>query len=178
MKPSSEQCAAELLDTVPLLMRVIRAQVRSHRGPEMSVPQFRTLAFVARNEGAPLSDVAAHLGLTLPSTSKLVEGLVSAKLTTRKTDATDRRRVSLALTAAGQKKYDAARAAAHDFLAGKLTARSREEIAQIFAATQMLKATFSHHVYANGSAQKPIARPTARATAKRSRTFQKKSHHV
>lgn len=44
MVASPHPCAAELLDTVPLLMRAIRTNVRSHSGPELSLPQFRTLA--------------------------------------------------------------------------------------------------------------------------------------
>ena len=58
-------CAAELLEVVPLMMRVIRAKVRAHSSPELSVPQFRALAFLGRNEGAMLGDVATFLVLTL-----------------------------------------------------------------------------------------------------------------
>jgi DNA-binding MarR family transcriptional regulator len=143
MEPSPQQCAAELVETVPLLMRVIRANVRSHRGPEMSIPQFRTMAFIGRNKGAALSDLAAFLGLTLPSTSKLVDGLVSTKLATRKTHAEDRRCVVLALTSAGEKRHDAARKTARDFFAQKLCALSNAEQNQILRATRTLKKIFS-----------------------------------
>lgn len=151
MKTSAEQCAAELLETAPLLMRVIRANVRSHRGPEMSVPQFRALAFVGRREGASLSDVAAHLGLTPPSASKLIDGLVSAKLATRKMDAADRRRVSLALTAAGRKRCEAARAAARGFLAAKLERLTRDDLARILDAMNSLKEIFDDSPAKNGT---------------------------
>lgn len=155
MKSPPQECAAELVETVPLLMRIIRARVRSHRGPEMSVPQFRTMAFIGRNKGAALSDVAAHLGLTLPSTSKLVDGLVSAKLATRKTHAGDRRCVVLALTPAGEKRHTAARNLARDFFAQKLSALSGEKLIQILRAVQALKTIFndvevSHAASANG----------------------------
>jgi len=141
--PSPELCAAELLETVPLLMRCIRANVRSHRGQDMSVPQFRTLAFIGRNKGAALSDVAGHLGLTLPSTSKLVEGLVSAKLVIREIDPTDRRYVVLALTSAGQRKYDSARKMARDFIAAKVAHLGPEQREEIFAAARTLKQIFA-----------------------------------
>jgi hypothetical protein len=46
------------------------------------MPQFRTLAVIDRNANASLSDVTEHIGLTLPSMSKLVDGLVARKLAT------------------------------------------------------------------------------------------------
>src|SRR5580698_4517559 len=94
-------CAAELLEVVPLMMRVIRAKVRSHSSPELTMPQFRALAFLGRNEGAMLGDVANFLTLTLSAASKLVDGLVTANLVTRESDTVDRRRIVLKLTPLG-----------------------------------------------------------------------------
>ena len=79
-----DECARQLLDTAPQIMRFIRAEMRSHRGHDLSVPQFRTLTFVNRNPEVSLSHLADHLGLTLPSTSKLVDGLVNQKVVTRR----------------------------------------------------------------------------------------------
>ena len=137
-------------------MRCIRANVRRHRGPEMSVPQFRTMAFIGRNKGAALSDVAAHLGLTLPSSSKLVEGLVAAKLATREVHSQDRRCVVLALTSAGQKRYEAARRKARDFLAEKLVSLGGDERERMLEATRTLKAIFSE-AERQGSGRKSAA---------------------
>src|SRR5215217_7612844 len=95
---SPKHCAAELFEVVPLIMRAMRAEVRRQRAPELSMPQFRALAFIGRNEGAALSDVAAFLGLGLPSTSKLIDGLVEARLVTREIAPGDRRRVCLGLS--------------------------------------------------------------------------------
>ena len=78
-----DECARQLLDTTPQIMRFIRAEMRSHRGHDLSVPQFRTLTFVNRNPEGSLSHLADHLGLTLPSTSKLVDGLVNQKIIIR-----------------------------------------------------------------------------------------------
>ena len=64
-------------------MRMIRAQVRSQSNPDLSMPQFRTLAFIGRNPGAMLNDVAHFLALTPPAASKLVEGLFSTGLVDR-----------------------------------------------------------------------------------------------
>src|SRR5580693_6245565 len=95
MNLSSKDCAAELLEAVPLMMRVIRSKVRAHSSPELSMPQFRALAFLGRNEGAMLGDVANFLTLTLSATSKLVDGMVNTRLVARKSDPRDRRKIVL-----------------------------------------------------------------------------------
>ena len=141
--PSPIQCADGLLETVPQLMRVIRTHVRSRSGPELSMVQFRALAFLGRNRCAMLSDVATFLGLTPPAASKLVDGLVAAKLTSREPHAEDRRRVSLGLTKAGSRKYDAVVAAAREFLAGKMRHLSSAERATVLGAMQTLQHAFA-----------------------------------
>lgn len=101
MQPSAEECAREILDVVPLVMRAIRAEMRSHRSPDLSVPQFRTLLYLQRHPGASLSALSDHLGLTPPSVSKLVNGLVGRGLVARQTSLVDRRRVMLLVTPSG-----------------------------------------------------------------------------
>ena len=136
MTASPETCAQEVLEVVPLVMRTIRAEMRRHRMADLSVPQFRTLAFVDRNGDASLSDVAEHIGLTLPSASKIVDGLVTRKLVTRQTAPEDRRRMTLALTARGRSALQATREATRACLAEDLTAlteRERETIRQAMA---------------------------------------------
>ena len=64
MVATTEECARELLEVVPLVMRDIRTQMRSERTPDLTVPQFRTMLFIDRNMGASLSEVAEHIGIT------------------------------------------------------------------------------------------------------------------
>jgi DNA-binding MarR family transcriptional regulator len=75
--------------------------MRSRRGPDLSVPQFRVLAFIGRHRGSSLSDVAQHVGTSLSSMSKLVDGLVIRGLVARVAEADDRRRIALSLTQEG-----------------------------------------------------------------------------
>jgi DNA-binding MarR family transcriptional regulator len=143
MPTSPDACAQEILDVVPVVMRTIRAELRRHRTADLSVPQFRTLAFIDRCADASLSDVAEHIGLTLPSMSKIVDGLVARKLVTRQTHATDRRRMMLALTPRGQTALQASREATRACLAEDLTGlteRQRETIAQ---ALEILRPVFT-----------------------------------
>jgi len=142
MKLTSKDCAAELLEVVPLMMRVIRSKVRAHSSPELSMVQFRALAFLGRNEGAMLGDVAAFLTLTLSAASKLVDGLVNAELVTRESDPRDRRKIVLKLTAAGKEKFTSARQATADFLAERVAPLSTEDRVCIAEAMRVLQRAF------------------------------------
>ena len=75
MDVSTEECVREVLEVIPIVMRSLRRQFRSHRGNDLSIPQYRALMFLQRNPGASLS-IADYLGITPPSTSKLIDGLV------------------------------------------------------------------------------------------------------
>jgi DNA-binding MarR family transcriptional regulator len=164
MPPSSQSCAAELLEVVPMIMRAMRAEVRSRRLPELSMPQFRAMAFVGRNEGAALSDVAAFLGLGLPSASKLIDGLVDLKFVTREIAAGDRRRMQLALSPAGHAKYKVMVKQARNFLARKVEHFSEAQFRQLSEVLAALRLTFEI------DPPSEISRQTPRITRKPSPT--------
>lgn len=142
MTTSSAACAQEVLEVVPQIMRAIRAEMRQHRTVDLSVPQFRTLGFIDRNVDASLSEVAEHIGLTLPSMSKMVDGLVTRKLVTRQTDPADRRRMTLALTRSGLTALEASRAATRTCLAENLSALTEVERANVVRAMEALRPIF------------------------------------
>lgn len=142
MDATSRHCANELLEVIPLMMRVIRAQVRSHTSPELSMPQFRALAFLGRNDRAMLGDVGNFLALSLPAASKLIDGLVDARFATREIDPADRRKVVLTLTAAGQRKYAAALKESAEFLAARVSRLTAAERDRLAAAMGSLRSIF------------------------------------
>jgi DNA-binding MarR family transcriptional regulator len=139
---ASDECAREVLDVIPQVMRLIRAELREHREAELSVTQFRSLAFLDRHSGASLSELAEHIGLALPSMSKLVDGLVERGLVTRQEDAADRRRVVLCLTLAGDESVRSAREATQDYLSSRLASLAPEQCATIMRAMEALRAVF------------------------------------
>ncbi len=77
---SPDQTAALVMDNIPMMMRILRSKFREKYAGDLSVVQFRTLAFVNDQQGASLSEAAGHIGLGLPSMSKLVETLVKRNL--------------------------------------------------------------------------------------------------
>lgn len=137
-----EDCARELLEVVPLVTRAIRKELRQHRTEELSVPQFRTLFFLRRNPGASLVDVANHLGLTPPSTSKMVDGLLSRNLLTRQNCENDRRRIAMKLTKKGEKSLDYAVEATLESLTKKINSFLPEQIETLSHALQILREAF------------------------------------
>jgi DNA-binding MarR family transcriptional regulator len=136
---SAEECAAEILETVPAVMGFIRAQMRCHRGPELSVPHFRALLFLRRNGGASLSALAEFLGLSLPATSRLVEGLVRKNFVVRRIPPGNRRLIALALSAAGRRTVAAARQATESRLAEVVAPLPAGERAAIGHALRTLR---------------------------------------
>ena len=137
-----EVCARELMDIVPQIIQAIRVEMRLGRGANISIPQFRTLRFIQRHLDSSLSDIADHLGLTLPSASKLVDGLVKQKLVNRQESATDRRRLTLGLTQSGESIVNIARANAQASLTKKLSVLSDDELDTVMRAMELLRPLF------------------------------------
>jgi MarR family transcriptional regulator for hemolysin len=117
--------------------------MRSHRILGLSIPQFRALVFLNRHAGASLSELADHLDLTLPSMSKLVDGLVSRNLVARKAGKTDRRRVTLKLTKDGNMAFQAARVATEAHLHDVLSRLSPCENTKVAEAMEILSELFA-----------------------------------
>ena len=138
-----DTCAHELMDTAPIIIQSIRFVMRRGHGSNLSIPQFRSLGFVQRNPDASLSDLADHLGLTLPSVSKLVDGLVKKGLISRQESTTDRRRLTLVLTQSGESIINSARAIAQVNIAKILSNLSTEELSTIYQALELLNPLFT-----------------------------------
>jgi DNA-binding MarR family transcriptional regulator len=143
MQATPELCAQELLDVVPLIMRAIRTEMRSRRSRDLTVPQFRALLFIHSHPETSLSDVADHIGLTLPTLSKMVDGLVARRLVIRKPSPEDRRRIKLTITSSGQVQLEAARKGTQERLADILTSLSESERNLVLQASKALRPIFT-----------------------------------
>jgi DNA-binding MarR family transcriptional regulator len=137
-------CTHELMDTAPQIMQAIRVEMRRGRGSDISIPQFRTLRFIQRNPDSSLSNLAEHLGLTLPSVSKLVDGLVKQELVIRQESTADRRCLTLGLTQAGASIVNSARTSAQANLAKNLDRLSDLELETVCKAMKLLRPIFAN----------------------------------
>ena len=93
-----------------------RGRMREGRPAGMSVAQFRALLYLRRHPGSGLSEIADHLGTSVPAASELVSRLVRQVLVVRGTDPAERRRIRLTLSATGTGQLDQAQWAAMAWL--------------------------------------------------------------
>src|SRR6187399_3065383 len=136
---AAQECAILLLEAVPRVMRALRHAMGQLDAPALTVPQFRALNFVQTHEGPNLSATAEFLGLTLPSTSKLIDQLVRRGILARDDDAKDRRRMTLRLTARGDALLKSARAVASEQFARSLDRAAPAELAALRKALGLLQ---------------------------------------
>jgi len=143
MNSSPEECAGELLEVVPMLMRSIRAERNRHRISGLSVQQVHTMLFLQRHPDTSLVVVAERMGLTPPSVSKMMDGLVARDLVVRQASSQDRRRIELHLSAQGEQSLEAAQHATLEGLIAKLKSLSTAEREGLGQSLHLLRTTFS-----------------------------------
>ena len=139
----AEACAAQLIEIVPLIMRTIRALMRSHSAAELSVSHFRALHYVKRHPDCSLSALAEHVGLSVPAASRMIDALVNDQLIERELLASDRRYVALHLSEHGSHILQSAQTGALQSLTAMLAPLSEVERDAIVQALEPLRAIFS-----------------------------------
>jgi DNA-binding MarR family transcriptional regulator len=137
-----ERCAAQLMETVPLVMRFIRSEMRSQSSSLLSVPQFRALGFLDRNPGSSLSDLADHLGVTRPTASAMTERLVQRGFVDRADHPQQRRQIVLKLTHDGTTYLNQMRQNTRTKIADLLTALSDEQLSEIAEGLSIIGQVF------------------------------------
>jgi MarR family transcriptional regulator for hemolysin len=153
---SEDTCARELLDAVPLVMRVIRRHMCRHRSG-LTVPQFRTLCFLSTAAGSSLSAVADFIGLSLPAMSRLVDGLVEVGLIERRPCDDDRRHVRLSVTVEGDTAVREARQLAQAQLAEAVAHLTPRQQAAVISTMHLLRDVFSPELHGPGGGDAAVA---------------------
>jgi len=149
-RQAAELCARQILDLVPRAMRLMREEMRSAAGGDLSVPQFRVLAFLGRTPGASLSAVASFVGVADATASATVDRLVRRRLVTRSGNPAARRCVMLALTARGAALLERARGRARARLAKQLRALTSSEVAEMAHGLTLLDRALGSSMGAGG----------------------------
>ena len=137
--PQSPQLAEAVLEIAQLVTRLVAPAVRRRQPRQLSLSHMRAMGFLDANPDATLSDVAAYVGLRLPSTSSLIDGLVRRGLVARRAAAGDRRRLRLRVTAAGKGALQIARTAAQAALDARLAGLAAGDRARISRALAHLR---------------------------------------
>jgi len=142
--PDALQGAGVLLEVMPAVMDSLRAAMRRQLGQTLSVPQFRSLRFIADNAACSVSEVAAFLGVTLATASAMVERLVRAGFVVSEVSAADRRRSELHTTRTGRSLMGRIRGGAQAELASALVDCSPAELGELLAGMAVLQRRFAH----------------------------------
>ena len=137
-----QQCAALMMDTIPMVMRAVGGEMFKHRSAELPMQQFRALMIIKHHKGTSLSTVAKLLGSSISSASKLIDGLVQRSFTTRQTCTDDRRRMTLALTEAGEEMLQSIHLEQLSYLAERLAPLPRGDCETIVKAMESLRSIF------------------------------------
>lgn len=138
---SAHDCAWELLDASPPMTWHIRRAMREHRGG-LSMPQFRAMVKIYNDPRTSLSCVADHVGLSLPTTSRIVAGLVEKGFLKRGGCTKDRRQCALGITLRGQAVLNAAWSAAQQSMAAELEQFTPSQRAAVADAMRVVKRAF------------------------------------
>jgi DNA-binding MarR family transcriptional regulator len=111
--------------------------LRAVEEAELSLTQLKAMHVLAADEELSLNGLAGRLGgLSLPTLSRAVEGLVKRGYVTRTEDAADRRIKRLRLTAKGRRTLDRLieiRAAELEAVLGELSEEERDGLARALA---------------------------------------------
>ena len=140
--PNAEETARELLALLPLINRIMVADLRQEVGEDTTMPQFRVLAYLAE-EPLTLSDIARRRRVSLQAAGELIQALVDRGWITRVPDPNDRRQMLLHLTEAGQQQYERAHGRMLTHLIPFMEMLTDDEIAAVKIALPALQRVLS-----------------------------------
>ena len=139
----TRECAAVVMDTIPMIMRTIGAEMHRQHGADLPMPQFCALMFLKHHEGASLSFLARHRGSSISSASKLVDGLVERAYVSRGIASEDRRRIVLALTEFGEATLQSFHKEEAGYLAEILATLSESQRATVMQGMELLRSVLA-----------------------------------
>lgn len=141
MDASELECARQILEVTPRLMRWVAARLHPQTAAaSFTIPQFRVLLYVQHQGGCSQSAVARWRGVAAATMSRTVDALVEKGLLERRRSADDRRRATLHLTAAGERFVAEVHTQTERALAHELVGSTDEQRATIVAGLEELAA--------------------------------------
>ena len=140
-----------MLDGLPQVMWHIRRHMRRNRTHGLSIPAFRTLVLLDRFPNASLSLIADNLGASLPTSSRIVAGLVRKGMVRRAISSADRRQVALLLSSKGREVLEFARKQTQNELASHLRDLSAVERTAVVQSMELLASVFGSQAEAEAA---------------------------
>jgi DNA-binding MarR family transcriptional regulator len=142
--PSLRKAVDSLLETLPPVWDRIRSNLRAAATAKfgISLEQFHVLRHI-RHGYQSVADLAEKKQISRSAVSQAVNVLVAKGLVTRQEESEDRRCVRLTLTQHAAEVLDANYEENRIWMTEKMVSLSREEIATILRAMEILKSTFA-----------------------------------
>jgi DNA-binding MarR family transcriptional regulator len=130
MATADEEAAipADIMQSIELLMfeaiGMTTVALANASTGELTLAQWRALVVIGRTDELRVGDIASAVGMSLPSTSRLVQRLERRQLVTTARDETDRRATLVSLTARGHELRERVVACRRELMEQALTARA------------------------------------------------------
>jgi DNA-binding MarR family transcriptional regulator len=145
---------------MPLVMRAVAAELRS--GGEMPAPAHFGLLMKLCEQPRTLTELAAHWGVSLPTTSNSITALAQRGWVRRTSPAKDRRLAIVEITAAGRAALERVGRAAEGRLAEVLTPLDRTAHRRLQAGLAVLRDVFTSPPPAGAGRRPSVARARGR----------------
>jgi DNA-binding MarR family transcriptional regulator len=131
-----EPAVADLIQTIGLLVRRVRAAAASH---ELSLTESAVMARLARQGPATIADLARAESMKPQSMGTTITALEERDLVERRPHPTDGRQVNIELTAKGADVRNSARDAKRTWLAHAISQLEEEEQQTLFKAGEIMR---------------------------------------
>src|SRR5215831_1994258 len=136
---SASSLARDLLHVTMLMMRSVAAEMR--RSPQTLAPGQMGALMKLSLAASSISDLARHLGVSVPTMSKSIDVLESRKWVERWVDPADRRQSIVRLTLEGRRVTSAMRDRSEQHVAALLAPLTPAERRRVKGALQVLTLT-------------------------------------
>ena len=133
---TSDALARDLLHVMMQMMRSVATEMR--RSPQALAPGQMGALMRLKMSPAAMSDLARHLGVSVPTVSKSIDVLEDRKWVERWIDPSDRRQTIVRLTPEGRRVTAAMREQTERHVAGLLAPLTPEQRIEVRAALDVL----------------------------------------
>ncbi|MDQ2665483.1 MAG: glycoside hydrolase family 3 C-terminal domain-containing protein [Gemmatimonadota bacterium] len=172
-KPRHVAAAQAVIQVAWRVMRMVKTEITAAPPSELTPTQMQSLGFMISNPGASLSELAVHLGLKMPTTSKVVDELVKSGRAEREVVPDNRRKVSLTITESGRAVVESAAEPAVTRVAallGQLSAQERSVIDQSMSLLHpLVQSIVAEAQSLSAKTSIRVTRSTARASRAKAR---------
>ncbi|MEN6520681.1 MAG: MarR family winged helix-turn-helix transcriptional regulator [Armatimonadota bacterium] len=138
-----DQCAAKVMETCHMVLQSIGTEMNRRTPTALSIRQVAALMTIRDQQGTSLSILSGHIGCTISSASKLLDGLVERGYVVRATAEHDRRKLTLALTGEGEEALNVISNSSMSLLKEKLSVFTPNECLMVNLVMDLLRKALS-----------------------------------